>query len=588
MAAASLFFTWSRLFVGMDLKDESYYVVLPWRWVLGERPFVNEQTLFQVPAMLEYPFLKPFGLLRGNDSTGLILYTRHLYLLMMIGVAAAVFLLLRRLVLWQLALVISCVSFTYIFWATPQLSYDTMALAFLTLGVVFGTWVVVLGKGRGYALASGAAFGVAVVAYPTLLFVMPFFAVLLAFAHGRRAAAVLAQGAFSDPPDPEGPPTGRLAWRALSAWAAGGALVLVPVGVLLASFGLENVRRSWQSTITGAHTVGQLGGAAKAVAVARGFWSLVTWQPVVIAAALLIFLLYRRWPRLGRALLASVPLVLWAAAQRPFLDASGYVQAYVFLAPYLFLFIPRSKREAGARLLIWAWASALIAGVMTAYTSAVGYVNSAVGLAPAMMVSGLFLAWALETVTEAAPRVGLSLRRARAPWLALVVLVAVVGVSVAFQFAFQQHLVPYRTLTSRFDSGPWWGIKVTPERRAQVDSLAAGLHATARPGDSLLVLYVAPGYYLFWPGTIASYAYWMGPDPFGALPAAEIAYFRANHVVPTLVVRLIPTTGLTPAQIATGSAGLGYPAVLVRPGYVIYRKPAGETTAEVLARLPRK
>jgi hypothetical protein len=50
------------------------------------------------------------------------LYTRHLYLLM-IGAVAAVFLLLRRFVLWELALVISCVYVTYSFWAaaTPSL-----------------------------------------------------------------------------------------------------------------------------------------------------------------------------------------------------------------------------------------------------------------------------------------------------------------------------------------------------------------------------------------------------------------------------------------------------------------------------------
>jgi len=58
-------------------------------------------------------------------------------------------------------------------------------------------------------------------------------------------------------------------------------------------------------------------------------------------------------------------------------------------------------------------------------------------------------------------------------------------------------------------------------------------------------------------------------------------------VVPTLVVHLTLTAGLTPAEISAGNAGLGYPAALVRPGYVIYRKPAGETTAEVLARLPQ-
>jgi len=595
-ALAAVIFTWSRLFVGMDLRDESFYVLEPWRLVLGDRPFVQGQNPFQLPALLEYPFLKLFGLLRGNDPTGLILYTRHLYLLLMIGVAVAVFLLLRRLVRWQLALAISGVSLTYIFWHTPQLSYNTMALAFLTLGVVFGAWVAVLGKGRGYALASGAAFSLAVVAYPTLLFVMPFFAVLLVLAHGRRAAAVLAQGAFADPPDPDGPPTGHSAWRAVSAWAAGAALVLVPVGALLVSFGLGNVRRSWQSTVAGAHSFGELGGVAKAVNVLQGVWWQVTLRPIVIALALLIYLLYRRWPRLGRALLAGVPVVLWFSVEGLSLVTASFVVVYVLLAPYFFLFVPREKRETGARLLIWAWAGALVAAAITAYTSASGWVNSTVGLASAMMVSGLFLAWALEAVAAPEPLtdevVGAS-EVDRSPvggaqWLALVVLVAVVAVTIAFQFQFQQRDVPYSELTSRFDSGPWWGIKVMAKRRALMDSFAAALHATSRPGDSLFVFYEAPGYYLYWRGPIASYTTWLWPGQPGSLPPQEIAYFRDNRVVPSLVVRALGPGRPTPSQIASGSEELGYRAVLTLPGFVFYRKLPGETTADVLRRLPRR
>ena len=77
----------------------------------------------------------------------------------MIGVAAAVFLLARRLVRWQLALIMACVFVTYIFWATPQLSYNTMGAAFLTLGAALGLWVVLEGRGHIWALASGAAYG---------------------------------------------------------------------------------------------------------------------------------------------------------------------------------------------------------------------------------------------------------------------------------------------------------------------------------------------------------------------------------------------------------------------------------------------
>ena len=576
----------------MDLRDESFYVLVPWRFVLGDRPFAQEQDLFQLPGLLEYPFLKLFGLLRGNDPTGLVLYTRHLYLLLMIGVAVAVFMLLRRLVRWQLALPIACVSVTYIFWDAPQLSYNTLALAFLTLGVVFGAWVVVLEKGRGYALASGAAFGVAVVAYPTLLFVMPFVGVLLVLSHGRRGVAVLAEGAFARPPDPDGPPTGHSAWRSLSGWAAGGALVLVPVGALLAGFGVGNVWHSFKATISGAHTIGQLGGAAKEVAVVQGIWSLLTSRPLVVVALLVTYLFFRRYPRLGRALLTGIPFVIYLAVQT---HTASFVIVYVALAPYLFLFVPRSKRVAGAQLLIWVWAGALIAGAMTAYTSAAGWVNSPVGLAPAMMVSGIFLAWALEAVSAPAPDVTGGERdhtRSRpriggAQWLALVVLIAVVAVTIAFQFQFQQREVPYRELTSRFDSGPWWGIKVMPKRRAQMDSFAAALRVTSRPGDKLLVFYEAPGYYLYWNGTIASNTSWLWAGPPGKLPPEEIAYFRDHRVVPTLVAHAVADYQPTPDEIASGGGGFGYPAVLAKPGFIFYRKPSGVSTADVLRRLSR-
>jgi hypothetical protein len=236
---------------------------------------------------------------------------------------------------------------------------------------------------------------------------------------------------------------------------------------------------------------------------------------------------------------------------------------------------------------MWVWASALIAGLMTAYTSSIGNANSAVGLAPALMVSGLFLAWALVAIARPEARDVAPSRHERPPRLAFAALIGIVAVTIGMQFEFQQRAVPYSALTSRFDSGPWWGIKVTPERRAQMDSFAQGLRATSRPGDRLLVIFEAPGYYLYWRGAVASEGYWLTPGPKGGLPPGEIAYFREKDVVPSLVARVMPTAGLTPAAIAAGSAELGYPAVLVRPTYVIYRKPAGQTTAEVLARLPR-
>jgi hypothetical protein len=586
---SSVVLTWLRLFLGMDLRDESFYILIPWRFALGDQPFVNEQSLAQLAALMEYPFIKAFEIVRHGDPTGLVLYGRHLYLFMMVAVAVAAFLLLRHLVRWELALAVAGVFVTFIQWHTPQLSYNTIALAFLSLSSIFGLWVVCFDRGRGWAFASGAALGVAVVAYPTLLFIVPFIAVLFVFAHGRRAVGTIAQISFARPPDPPGPPTGLPAWRSLSFWVLGGLAVLLPMGLLIFSFGWHRLRAAWALNMQGAQQLGQVGGASKAVQVAQGyvrfFWS----RPLFLVGALAVYLVYRRWPRVGRTLLLLLPIALWSGGQRPLLQEAGFALAYGVIAPYIYLFVPVERRTSGARLLLWVWAPAMLAGAMTAFTSAAGYVTAAVGLAPAMLASGLFLAWALEAVTSppegeaASGRIG-----GRPAWLALAALVAVLGVTLGLQVEYQQRAVPFTELKVRCDLGPWWGIALTEERYALVRQFATDLDAQARHDDWLLVLDAIPGYYLFWNGHIASNELWMGADPDGQLPQWVISYYRRHRIVPTLVANWLPTAGMTDAELQAACGGLDYPPTLVRPMYAFQRKPADESTAEVLAGLPRQ
>lgn len=587
-AAAAVVFTWQRLFLGLDLQDESFSIVVPWRWALGDTPFVNEQNLAQFGSLLDYPFIKLFGIVRDYDATGLVLYTRHVYLLLTLAVAAVVFLIVRRLVRWELALPVAAVYVSLIFLQMPQPSYSTMGAAFLTLGAALGLWVVVEGRGRKWAFASGAAYGLAVVAYPTLLFILPFYAVFLAFALGRRAVGMVAELAFAHPPDPAGPPTGRAAWRALSLWALGGVAVLLPVALVTVSFGIGNLQRCWAYTLDVARRTDQLGGAVKSYEVALGFWRFYWSRPQLIVVALVIFIVYKRWPTTGRFLLAALPVALWLAGRSVF-DATGFVLVYAVVAPYLFLFVPSSRREVGAKLLLWVWVPAMIAGAMTAFTSAAGYLSAPVGFMPALLVSGVLLAWSLEAVAIPRPAGSRASSSGRRPWLALVVLVAIVGVTVAFQFQFQQQDVPYGALTSRVAAGPWRGIKVTAEQLRELDGFAADLRAQSRPGDKLLVFYQVCGYYLYWDGVIAANSYWLtNPDLTAQLPQQTFDYYRRHRLVPTLVVHVLPTAGHTVAEPQASSGGLDYPPTLVRPLYAFLRKPAYESTAEVLARLPRE
>ena len=539
-------------------------MVIPWRWALGDRPFVDEQNLVQTAGLLSYPFFKLYAVLGGNDVTGLVLYGRHLYLALTVIAAGTVFLVARRSLPGALAALVSAPFVTIVLFETPQLTANSFGALLLTAGAALGA-VTVLGGPRGYALAAGVAFGLACVAYPTVLLLAPFVAVLLAFSVGERGVTMVAEAAFLRAPPPEREPSGARAWRAVSAWALGGALVIVPVGaVVFALAGRANLVRCWDYTIHLARDLDQLGGASKAVEVSGGFVALVAGQWYIVLAAVLSYLVYRRRPHAGRWLLFLTPLALWITATTSSLDAAGAVIVYALAAPYLYLFVPAERRVDGARLLLWVWAPALLVGAMTAYTSGDGLVHSAVGLFPGMVASGLFLAWGLAPL-----RLG---RDRSHRWPALAALAAVVFVTVVFQVQFHHGSVAWGDLSERMSSGPWRGIAVTPDQRLRLDEFAAAVAVEARPGDLLLVYPWGAAFYLSWPGEIAANTYQLiVPGPEASLPKATVSYYRRHREVPTLVAHLLGHQREEPSRAAVGdrravvSAGAGRTLVRAAP-----------------------
>lgn len=584
---AAIAFTAYRLHVGIDLRDESFSVLVPWRWALGGRPFVDEQNLAQITAYLTYPFIKLFAVVRGGDATGLILYARYLYLGFTLLVAASVATALRGILRWPLAVGVAAVYVTFVYLAIPQLTQNTLGAGLLTIGFALGLRVVIGGAGTRWAVAAGVAHGLAVVAYPTLLFIMPFCAVLLAFSFGHRAVAAIAEGAFAEVPDPDGPPSGRPAGRAAVAYSVGGAAVVAAALLITLSFGYGAIERAWDHQMRVADLAGQLGGAGKAAGEVEGAWRVISGQPVLVAAAILAYVVYRRSPRVGRLLLLALPPALWLAGQHAALDAQGFVIVYGLIAPYLLLFVPRRRRADGARLLIWVWSPAAIAGAMTAYTSASGYLNAPTGLAPAMLVSGVYLAWALEAVVEEGPAGETQARRSGGEWLAFVALAAIVAATIAFQFQYQEGGAARADLTRRMTSGPWKGVYVAPETASRLTSFSSDLARLGGSDDRLLLVGAPCGLYLYWPHGIAANTLRASSRGVTANSnRGEIAYYRRYDVVPTLVARVAEFDQSGAREPSAGSDGLGYPTVLTRSGYSFTRKPADETVQDVLARLP--
>jgi hypothetical protein len=574
----ALALTWWRLFRGADLVDEAFAVLVPWRWALGDRPFVDEQNLSQSAGLLAYPFVKLYSAVREGDVAGLVLYERHLYLALAVFAAGCVFLLARRSLPASLAGLVAAPVGTVVLFETPQLTANTLGALLLVAGAALGAIAVLYGQRR-YALYAGIAFGLACVAYPTVGLMMPFVGVFLAFSVGERTVAILARGSSLRVPPAETAASGPRAWRVLSAWTLGGVLVVAPVAALVVALaGVSNLRRCWDYTIALARQLDQLGGTGKAVEVAAGFVGLLfdQWYLVVAAAASLV--VFRIRPGAGRWLLLLAPPALWVTATTSSLHAAGAVIAYTIAAPYLYLFVPAERRSDGARLLLWVWAPALLVGAMTAYTSADGFVHSAVGLLPGLVASGLFLAWGLAPLR----------RGGAASWPAVLGLGAVVLVTLVFQVQFQYGQAGWRDLSSRVESGPWRGIAVTPEQHGRLARFAEDLAGEARAGDRLLAYPQAAALYLYWPGEIAANTYQLYvSEADSRLPKATVSYYRRHREVPSLVAHVTGTAGKSEQRLQAECGGLAYPVVVVAPWYAIHRKPAFESVDDVLGRLPR-
>jgi hypothetical protein len=229
--------------------------------------------------------------------------------------------------------------------------------------------------------------------------------------------------------------------------------------------------------------------------------------------------------------------------------------------------------------LLWVVVPALLAGVVTAWTSADGYQHAGVGLLSGFMASGTFLVWAVADGWRGL-REWAHLRR----WVwcneavpVVAVLVAIITVTIVFQFQFIARSVPYSDLTAWVSSGPFWGVHTSPDRKKYLEQFATDLRDNTVPNDRLLVYSEFPAAYLFWPNRTASNSVWIAGAQAGSpLPQATIDWMRAHHTVPDIVVRTVHPGKLTDAEyMAQYGLDLGYKVALRRPDYVFLRRPPG-------------
>jgi hypothetical protein len=537
-----------RMLFAVDFTDEALYAVMPYRFALGAKPFVDEKLFQQTAAFISYPFVKVFYLLTGG-TTGIILYMRFLSLFLMVGVALCAWLAIRRLVGRSVALiaVLPCLAFVY--FNIPSLTYNTLGLGFLAIGCFLGYLGGTTGRRRWLVMA-GAAHGLACVAYPSLAAAIAVFGISL---------VVLS---IKD----------RDRLRQLGHYILGGSVVAVLLLLLFYLAGFANVADSFRGT---ASTGIFGGGAAKLTAIFLTFWRSYQGKVLLAIGLVATLLLKKRLPSAAGFLLLAVPVVpLFATGFTGFLQSSGYVAYYSLLAPFLLIFVRGDK---GLERLFWlVWVPGFAAGLATSFTSSNGFWAAAIGLFPGFIVTSVYFVRALAKLWASRPDVSRA--------VGAIALVIPVVALLFYQFGLPYRDDSIRSLTARVPSGPYAGLRTTPQKSAYLAKVTRALETAGAGANTVFIFDNFPAGYLVTSLTPLTDKAWVAPARYypGVNRKTTVDRFRAGGRYPDLILRLkslfYETAYSEPLSYAPDdplsrlAQGARYKLVVDQPEYSIYRR----------------
>jgi hypothetical protein len=544
-AVAVLAITAYRLRLSLNFTDEAFYLALPLRFLRGDRMFVDELNYLQFWTVLTIPIVWLWTKIVG--LTGLVLFMRFVYLAFECVVAGSLFMMFKRIIKWPYALVAVLTIPAFIPWGVPSLSYNTLGIGLLALGLVAGCFAV-LHDDRRWLFASGLAHGLAIVAYPTLLLVAFAYAIIVCV---RRRDAWFLQ---------------------LFAYVGGLAVIGVPTVIALLVIGPNNLLEAFRfSTALGT----QGGGFAKLALVAsQAFGSLIHARRL---GALVLILVVARFFKHPAARWVSCAVLVLLPFQLPSITGFDSVAFSMGMIAYWGILVlvvyGVSQPDEHDRLVFWHLAvPSLVAGLGYVYSSNNGFLNAGYGLAPAAVATTYF---AMRYMQRAGSESGI-----REPWpgvVAMVPALLLTGFVMQTQFRWFYNDTSLADLRHPVSTGAYAGLRTGAENAEVLKEMQADLKRFSRPGDRVLFFDGFPGGYLLSDLPAATDTVWLAsPTLAPQMDASRILqYWRESGKTPTLVfrIRMWGLTYGTSHPIMGYLTDQGFQPVAVRAEYDVYRRP---------------
>ena len=453
-------FLFYRSRIGVDFFDEPYYAALALRLHLGQKPFIDELYLAQTFSLLTFPLLKIYWAI-NQSLEGIISFYRMANAVLYLGLGYFIFSAFKTSVGKSMALLIAAACPLFFPGNMTTLGYNSLGSFFLTVSLI--TYFIGMNKSTTSLFAlSGIFMGLSCISYVTFCAMALFFFFYSLIFEKKKERALF--------------------------FALGVALVLLwPLRFILADW--ASFLKSVEFGKEYHHEAPSL---LKLVEVIHKFF------PKTVIALFAMFLGLCHWAHKYSSkafdlLLMSVPLVAALCCNLSYSFWSGYPFYLSLLS--LSAFYRLTQNYYALSLLKWIFFPSFIAGLITAGTSASGFINAQVGLLPATLAGLSFLGLGLSFSS-----LNNSLSRIAA--LALpVFLLLFYPLNVWSDAEFSQ-------LTQKITLGPYRGLYTAPEKKKIAEESFSILKPLLTTQGPLLIYPNSPSGYLVNPVPPAKGVVW--------------------------------------------------------------------------------
>ncbi len=467
----SVLLTYIRIFFGVEITDEAYYVACAFLTSIGGKPFQNDLYFQQTASLVYEPLVYLYNSLFG--STGIMLFVRHLYFFMAFACAASFYFLFCQFIESRYAALSALIPVVFIPYVIPSLGYNTVAS--LCLGIGFAWLLNGYWSGKTWKLfLAGFVFSLGIFAYPIFGAGGCLLYLFLFVWHWRK------EKKFHRPLFLSGVFCALLfvAWWGISLWR----------------FGTDNLDLIYQVTLA----FGALGSPWQKIQSAQeifmtyapDFWLVIS---ILVMSALTVWRIRGSWAWV--TLLLTVLFLIF----NPNGDSgrSHSFLAYIVLTAWPLFFWKR--QELGS-----AWILGLMIGLPSlAMALMVGWTSSQTLWATALASQFVVLSFNFLMLSGNSKALGV-----------LVTVVMVIGLQY-WNYDSTYREAPLPELTAQMQTGPFAGLFTSESRKELMEQIESDIAQASGKASSILFYDSFPGGYLFSQLKPATLSVFIHPVPYG-------------------------------------------------------------------------